>query len=342
MDGLARDSRGISSATLLLVVIIVLMGIVGVVWYYQAQIQAGQRVVTISTTTSLYDTGLLETAIAPAFKERTGIELHFIPKGTGAAIQDAKNGAADAILVHARSKELKFMEEGYGVNRKIVAYNFFVIVGPQDDPAGIQGMDPIGALQRIAEYGQQGKVIWVSRDDGSGTNTKEINLWKAAGFNYEDIKNEPWFRNTGAGMGQTLNYASNQRAYTLSDTGTYLKFKKDGLIDLVTVVDKGEELINIYAIIIVNPEKYNKDFEGAMELEKWLVSEEGQKIIGDYGKDTYGVPLYFPVVKVLEQKDGDIYNWIVKYGFIEDNGKLTESPQKFRYKADISFFEEEK
>ncbi|AGK60567.1 ABC-type tungstate transport system, permease component [Archaeoglobus sulfaticallidus PM70-1] len=332
------NDKALSQKAWLLIAVILVAGIVGVAWYSQTTKQAEERVLTISTTTSLYDTGLLEDAIAPAFKDATGIELHFIPKGTGAAIQDAMNGAADAIIVHARSKEIEFMENGYGVNRKIIAYNFFVIVGPENDPAGIKGLSPVEALKKIVEEGRKGNAIWVSRDDGSGTNTKEIALWEKAGYNYSEIKKESWFRNTGTGMGKTLNYCNNVRAYTLSDMGTYLKYRMDGLIDLAVLVDKGEELINIYAIIVVNPEKFNKDFDGAMELVKWLTSREGQKTIGEYGVERYGRQLFYPAVEVLEKKSGNIYHWIVKYGFIENN-VWSECPAKYRYKADIKFFE---
>ncbi|RLI75191.1 tungsten ABC transporter permease [Archaeoglobales archaeon] len=322
----------------IIVLIILLLGIVVVSWYSQTAKQQEYRILTISTTTSLYDTGLLEEAIAPAFKEKTGIVIRFIPKGTGAAIQDAKNGLADAIIVHARNKEVKFMEEGYGVNRKVIAYNFFVVVGPKDDPAGIRGLNPVEALKKMVEAGRAGKAVWVSRDDGSGTNTKEVVLWEMAGFDYNEIKNEKWFRCTGTGMGKTLLYTNNIRAYTLSDIGTYLKYYKDGLIDLDVSVDKGEELINIYSIIVVNPKKFDKDFEGAMILVEWLVSD-GQKIIGEYGVDKYGRPLFYPIVDILEKGSGTLFDWIVKYGFIDDNGVMTECPKKYRYKADTVFFE---
>jgi tungstate transport system substrate-binding protein len=321
----------------LLVAMMLLLLVGNVFWYYQSTRQ-GVRVLTISTTTSLYDTGLLENAIAPAFKKETGIELRFIPKGTGAAIQDAKNGVADAIMVHARSKEIAFMEEGYGVNRKVFAYNFFVIVGPKSDPAGVKEMTPIVALRKIAEEGRRGNAIWVSRDDGSGTNTKEIALWKKAGFDYGRIKNEGWFRNTGSGMGQTLNYANIVKGYTLTDIGTYLKYRKDGLIELETLVSEDDELINIYSVILINPERYKKDFDGAMMLAKWLVSEKGQEIIGNYGRNEYGTPLFFPVVRILKEGSGELYNQIVSHGFIRDGNVLTECPRSHR-KADINFFE---
>ncbi|WP_202318725.1 substrate-binding domain-containing protein [Archaeoglobus neptunius] len=319
-----------------LLIVVAAVIVAGLVWY---GLTPKERVLTISTTTSLYDTGLLEDAIAPAFKEKTGITLRFIPKGTGAAIQDAKHGLADAIMVHARSKEVEFLKEGYGVNRKVFAYNFFVIVGPSDDPAGIRGLNPIDAMKKIAEAGREGKAIWVSRDDGSGTNVKEIWLWESAGFNYKSLRNESWFRATGTGMGKTLLYTSNTKAYTLSDIGTYLKYRKDGLINLEALVNRGEELINVYSIIIVNPEKFSKDYSGAVMLAKWLTSQEGQKIIGQYGKKEYGTPLFYPAVDVLKKGSGTAFEWIVKYGFIKDDGYMTECPKDYRYKSDLSFFE---
>jgi len=300
------------------------------------------EVLTVSTTTSLYDTGILENVVAPAFKEKYNIELRFIPKGTGGAIMDAKNGASDAILVHALSREQAFMEEGYGVNRKVFAYNFFVIVGPKDDPAGIRGLSVTEALKKIAEYGKAhpDQPVWVSRDDGSGTNTKEMALWKTAGFDFEELKNEKWFGTTGAGMGNTLLYTSERKAYTLSDIGTYLKYQKEGKIDLNVLVDKGEQLINVYAIIIINPEKIGgKDFDGAILLAKWLTSEEGQKAIAEYGKKEFGRPLFYPAIPVLEKKEGNVFKWMLKYGFMKDGDSYTECPSKFRHNAAYGFFE---
>lgn len=227
------------------------------------------------------------------------------------------------------------MEEGYGVNRKVFAYNFFVIVGPSEDPAGIIGLHPVDALKKIVEMGRKGNVVWVSRDDGSGTNTREISMWEKAGYNYSEIKNEPWFRSTGSGMGKTLNYCNNVKAYTLSDVGTYLKYRKDGLIELATLVED-EELINVYSIIVVNPEKSRKDFEGAMMFVKWLVSE-GQEVIGSYGVEEYGRPLFYPAVEVLERR-AEPYLWIVEYGFIE-NKIWSECPEEYRYETNMEFFE---
>jgi len=315
-----------------IIIIVVIFGLIITTLYaFEQNKRKEVEILTISTTTSLYDTGFLD-EVAKIFKEK-GVELHFIAKGTGAALNDAKLGISDMVLVHARSKEEQFMKEGYGVNRKIFAYNFFIIVGPADDPAGIKGMNVIEAMKKIVEMGRKGKVIWVSRGDLSGTNIKEISLWKAAGFNYEEIKRENWFRETGSGMGTTLLYASNKKAYTLSDTGTYLKYEKEGKIQLKILVDKGEQLINIYSVIIVNPEKGDKterDFELAMKIEKWLVSDEGQELLRNYGRDVYGKSLFYPAVEILENKTEPYYSWIVKYGFI--NG--SECPEEYRYKAE--------
>jgi len=309
------------------VIIIGVIILLTLILYFHEQTKRQQvEILTVSTTTSLYDTGFLD-EVARIFKEEYGIEIHFIAKGTGAAINDAKLGISDAILVHAKSLEEEFLKEGYGVNRKIFAYNFFVIVGPKDDPAEIRGLNVVEAMRRIVEAGREGKIIWVSRGDLSGTNVKEISLWEAAGFNYEELRREPWFRETGAGMGQTLLYTNNVKAYTLSDISTYLKYNREGRIDnLEILVDKGEELINVYSIIIV---KDTKKFDLAMKLEKWLVTE-GQELIKNFGRDEFGKPLFNPAVEVLENKIEPYYSWIVKYGFI--NG--TECPKEYRYRAE--------
>ncbi|KXA97644.1 tungsten ABC transporter permease [candidate division MSBL1 archaeon SCGC-AAA259I14] len=315
---------------LVLGIVVIVAAVAGGIWYYQTQYAQEQEMLTVSTTTSLYDTGLLENAVGPAFREDTGIQCRFIPKGTGAAIKDAKMGNSDVILVHAKSKEKAFMEEGYGVNRKVIAYNSFVIVGSPNDPAGIQGMGPAEALKKIYEEGNKGNAVWASRDDGSGTNTKEIGLWDAAGYSYEeDVKGNDWFRSTGQGMGATLKYSSNNDAYTLADMGTYLAYSSEGLIDLEVLVDEGKELTNVYGVIPVNPEEYDKNFEGAMEFTKWLTSSDAQELIGNYGVEEFGRQLFHPAVEVLESESGDVYSWIVEYGFI--NG--TECPEEYRYQA---------
>jgi tungstate transport system substrate-binding protein len=209
-----------------------------------------KRRLFISTTTSLYDTGLLN-AIEADYESTHNVDLQITAVGTGVAIQQAESGDADIVLVHAPSTELTFLEGGYGVNRKIIAYNFFTIVGPADDPAQITGLTASEALFHIVQYGrnmpdQSGTTqIWVSRGDNSGTNSKEKSLWTAAGYNYTELSDEVWFASTGQGMGATLTVANQKEAYTLSDIGTYLKFSTDGTIDLKALILEEQSLLNV-------------------------------------------------------------------------------------------------
>lgn len=311
-------------------------------YYVQYRYRGSQRTLTVSTTTSLYDTGLLENAVGPAFSEEKGIEVRFVPKGTGAAIEDAKMGNSDLILIHAKSREKEFLEKGHGVNRKVIAYNFFAIVGPSDDPAGISGMEPVEALKNVFELGEKEDVIWTSRDDGSGTNTREIGLWRAAGYSYEeDVRGKDWFRSTGQGMGPTLKHCSNNDSYTLADMGTFLAYSEEGLIDLEVLVADARELTNVYSVIPVNPEMYDTDFDEAMAFTRWLTSEDAQRLIADYGGEEYGRQLFQSVKGVLEEGEGDgrVYPWLVEYGFMDG----MECPEEYRYKAlehDLEFWDD--
>lgn len=292
-------------------------------------LSTSQRRLIISTTTSLYDTGILE-EIEKAFEERYPIDLYFISVGTGLAIQHAKRGDADLVLVHAPSIELAFLEEGYGINRKIFAYNFFVIVGPADDPAGIEGLEVTEALRRVVEAGRLGQARWVSRGDDSGTHVKEIALWSLAGFNWTVLKEENWFMESGAGMGKTLLLSNEREAYTLSDIGTYLKYSSKGLIELQILVDESEELINVYSAIVVNPKAVpGVNFEDAVIFIKFLISEECQNLIQEYKRKLYGRSLFHPAVRLLkENADPTVAQWIRNYAYF--NG--TECPQQYRYK----------
>ncbi len=293
--------------------------------YYISSISREKRTLVISTTTSLYDTGLLE-AIEKRFEEKYPIDLYFISVGTGLAIQHAMRGDADVILVHAPSKELKFLEAGYGVNRKIIAYNFFVIVGPESDPAGIRGLSVEEALKKIVDAGRRGVAVWISRGDESGTHTKEKILWSYAGFSWSSLKDEPWFLETGSGMGKTLLVANEREGYTLSDIGTYLKYYGAGLIKLKVLVEQGKELLNVYSVIAVNPDKVPKvNFRDAMIFIKFLTSDEGQKIIENF--KVYGYSLFYPAVKLLrENVNSEVVQWIKEYAYF--NG--TECPVKYR------------
>lgn len=239
---------------------------------------------TLSTTTSLNDTGLY-TYLAPILKQDTGIELKVLSQGSGQAIQTAMDGNADLIWVHSKAAEEKFVSEGYGLKRIPVMYNYFVVVGPKDDPAKIKGsgLDATKAFAKIAES----KSKFVSRGDKSGTNTKELSLWTAANIKPAG----DWYVSAGKGMGAVLTMASEMKAYTLTDKATYLTMKDK--LDLDIVVDATPDLKNQYTIIQVDPKKYSKtNTEASDEFVKWVTSEKVLKLIGEYGKDKYGEPLF--------------------------------------------------
>ncbi len=243
---------------------------------------------TLTTTTSTYDTGLLD-AIHSDFEELYGVEVDAVAQGTGAALESARNGDSDVVMVHARGLEDEFMRNGYGVNRRDLMFNDFVIVGPESDPAGIDGMgSATEALTAIAEAGE----TFVSRGDNSGTHTKELNLWEAAGI-------EPgggWYQETGSGMGEALNIATQQGAYTLSDRGTFLSRRAD--TDLVILVegpieDGPEILANPYGVMAVNPAIHdNANYDLAMAYIGWLTSPDTQDAIAGY--ESNGEQLFYP------------------------------------------------
>jgi tungstate transport system substrate-binding protein len=299
-----------------------------------------KRRLFISTTTSLYDTGLLD-AIEKDYEASHPVDLSITAVGTGIAIQQAESGDADVVLVHAPSTELTFLEGGYGVNRKIIAYNFFTIVGPVDDPAQISGKTAAEALFNIFSYGQNmadqsGKTqIWVSRGDNSGTNSKEKSLWTAAGYNYTELSNEPWFAVTGQGMGATLTVADQKNAYTLSDIGTYLKFHSDGTIQLTALLTEEQSLLNVYSVMAVNTATVQANqtvhnqinYNDAMDFIQYLISPATQQLIANFGKDTYGQSLFFDAVQPLKDNAPQpIVSWIQDYAFF--NG--SECPPQYR------------
>jgi tungstate transport system substrate-binding protein len=294
----------------------------------------------ISTTTSLYDTGLLDT-LELDYESTHNVDLQITAVGTGIAIQQAENGDADVVLVHAPSVELDFLEGGYGLNRKIIAYNFFTIVGPADDPAQIEGKTATEALTSILTYGQSmadqsgTTQIWVSRGDNSGTNSKEKSLWTAAGYDYADLSSEPWFASTGQGMGATLTVANQKNAYTLSDIGTYLKFSTDGTIDLDALIVEEQSLLNVYSVMAVNTATVqanqaiheNINFQDAMDFIEYLISPSTQQLINDFGKDTYGKPLFYEAVQPLENNAPQpLVSWIQEYAFFDGS----ECPPQYR------------
>ncbi|SDF21145.1 tungstate transport system substrate-binding protein [Halorubrum xinjiangense] len=243
---------------------------------------------TLTTTTSTYDTGLLD-AIHTGFEERFGVSVDAVPKGTGAALRTARDGDADVVMVHARGLEDEFLRDGYGVNRRDLMFNDFVIVGPESDPAGVQGMgSATEALTAVAEA----EAAFVSRGDNSGTHTKELNLWEAA----ETEPGGGWYQETGSGMGEALNIASQQGAYTLSDRGTFVSQRST--VDLTVLVqgpieDGPEILANPYGIMAVNPAVHeDANYDLAMAYIGWITSPDVQDAISEYRVD--GEQLFFP------------------------------------------------
>lgn len=244
----------------------------------------------VATTTSLYDTGLWG-YLEPKFEEKYGVELDVMYAGTGKAIELGQRGDVDVITVHSKSRELTFVDEGYGVERVPFAYNYFLIVGPESDPAGIKGLTPEDAFKTLMESGAGN---FISRGDDSGTHSKEKAIWASAGYEYADVQQAgSWYIEAGSGMGPTLNMANEMQGYTLTDMGTYLAFKSD--LGLVPIVDEGAILLNVYSAIAVNPENVNvKNLDMANNLVAFLTSEEIQQLIGEYGVEAYGMQLFTP------------------------------------------------
>jgi tungstate transport system substrate-binding protein len=305
---------GVWGMTFLIAAAVAVVSVAGTSYYMQSYLR--NRLV-VSTTTSLFDTGLLD-EIETHFEKAYPINLNFICVGTGLAITFAERGDADMILVHAPSKEFQFLGEGYGLCRKIIAYNFFTIVGPETDAAEIQGLSPEAALKKIMDAGRSGEAKWISRGDDSGTHTKEKELWSSTGFDVTMLQNENWYIEAGAGMGKTLQIAEEHSAYTLADMGTYLKHHHENLISLKVLVSQGQPLINVYSAIAVNKTLHpSANFDGAISFIKFLVSEEGQQIIKNYGQDMYGRSLFYPAVELLEEEtDQTMVQWVQEYAFL--------------------------
>jgi tungstate transport system substrate-binding protein len=284
----------------------------------------------VSTTTSLYDTGLLD-QIKSQYEATHKVDIYFNPQGTGVALADAAAGEADVVLVHAPTSEYPYLSNGTLVCRKIIAWNYFTIVGPSSDPAKITGKNATDALKAILAYGrnQTGTIVWVSRNDASGTYTKEVSLWKSAGYAYSNVSKESWFTSTGQGMGPTLQVADQKNAYTLSDIGTYLQYSHNGIISLSALV-KGPDyaLLNVYSVYAVSRTAVsNVSFSQAITFIKWLVSDAGQQVISNYGVGNYSQQEFYGAVQPLKtgSPQPDV-NWIKQYAFF--NG--TECPTQYQ------------
>ena len=251
------------------------------------------RVVILSTTTSTQDSGLLD-VLVPMFERKAGLTVKTISVGTGQALALAAKGEADVTLAHAPAVERKYVEEGRMVNRRLVMYNDFVLIGPADDPAKIKGLKSIEALKRIAASQSR----FVSRGDKSGTHVLEQSLWKQAGVEPHGA----WYIESGQGMGQTLGIADDRRAYTLSDRGTWLAFQKR--IDLPILVEGDRPLLNIYSVMEVNPANGPRvNAAGGKAFAEFMLSAEVQAAIKTFGVDKYGQALFVPVAG---KKDEDL------------------------------------
>ena len=233
--------------------------------------------IVLASTTSVEASGLLA-QILPQFTTKTGITVNVVAQGTGKALDTARRGDADVLLVHDPEAEQQFMDEGHGSIRRQIAWNDFIIVGPSADPAHVRGgNDSVTALKAIAVT----QAPFVSRGDKSGTNAAELRLWKSAGQSPDMLAKEKWYRDIGGGMGQALNAASAINAYTLSDRGTWLSFNNKG--SLVIAIEGDARLLNRYDVIELNPQKHaSSKFEAAKIFADWLVSPEGQQAIGAY------------------------------------------------------------
>ncbi len=239
-----------------------------------------------SSTTSTENSGLFA-YILPMFEKKTGIKVKVVARGTGAAIEMGKRGDADVAFVHAKEQELKAVEEGFFVNRHDVMYNDFVIIGPTDDPAKIKGMKSAAdAFKKIS-----GSALFVSRGDNSGTNTKDLSIWRKLGI---EPKGQTWYLEVGQGMEKTQRIANEKRAYTLTDRGTWLATKDKDKLEMAIVLEGDPILFNQYGVMAVNPAKHtHAKYKEAMEFVNWLISKEGRQAIASF-KDKNGNQLFIP------------------------------------------------
>ena len=262
-----------------------LLFVAAIVTSLATQAAAEDKSIVVASTTSTQDSGLFG-YLLPIFKEKTGIDVKVVAQGTGQALDTARRGDADVVFVHSRAAEETFVSEGFGVKRYPVMYNDFVLIGPENDPAGVKGKDIVTALQTIKAK----SALFISRGDRSGTNMAEVELWKDAGIDIAEDKG-PWYKEIGQGMGAALNTASALNAYVLSDRGTWLAFKNRG--DLAILVEGDKRLRNQYGVMLVNPAKHaslKKDL--GQQFIDWLISAEGQNAIASYKIN--GQQLFYP------------------------------------------------
>ena len=249
-------------------------------------VQAQPKTIILATTTSTQDSGLLD-VLLPVFEKKTGYFVKTIAVGSGQAMAMGQKGEADVLLVHSPDAEKKFVSEGYGINRRIIMHNDYIIAGPSEDPARIKGgKSTPESFKKIAAA----STLFVSRGDNSGTHAKEKSIWKATGINPEGQK---WYQQTGLGMGQTLNVGAEKKGYVLTDRGTYLALKKT--LNLEILGEGDAILLNVYHVIEINPAKWPKvNTAGAKAFADFMVSKETQDITKTFGVEKFGSPLFFP------------------------------------------------
>ena len=284
-------NRKIGQKILLSVIVVSLLFITGM-----TSVQAQPKTIILATTTSTQDSGLLD-VLLPVFEKKTGYFVKTIAVGSGQAMAMGQKGEADVLLVHSPAAEKKFVAEGYGINRRIIMHNDFIIVGPPGDSAKIKGIKLASeAFKKIASA----QALFLSRSDKSGTHVKEMDIWKAAGIKPEG---EKWYQQTGLGMGQTLSVAAEKKGYTLADRGTYLALKKNLGLDIL--VEGDAILLNVYHVVEVNPAKWPKvNVAGGKAFADFMVSKEIQEIIKTFGVEKFGSPLFFPDAGKKEEELG--------------------------------------
>lgn len=244
------------------------------------------KTLRLTTTTSVNDSGLMDYLRQP-LKDDTGIEMEIVSKGSGAAIEDGRQGNADVILVHSPKAEKEFVDEGFGMDRISFMHNYFVIVGPENDPAKIEGLSAEDAFKAIKDTNS----VFVSRGDESGTHKKELSIWEAAGVKPEDLEADKNYNALGDGMGATLKFASENQGYALTDLATFLSMQKD--LKLKVLVNQSDSLKNTYSVILINPEKVEgTNTELAKEFQDWMTSEKAADLINKYGVEEYGQQLF--------------------------------------------------
>jgi len=273
-----KKTRGIFTILLAIVALVIILSM--------TPVQAQEKTIILATTTSTQDSGLLD-VLLPVFEKKTGYFVKTIAVGSGQAMAMGQKGEADVLLVHSPAAEKKFIADGFGINRKIIMHNDYIIVGSSEDPAKLKGTKSTPeAFKKIASAA----ALFMSRGDNSGTHAKENDVWKAAGIKPEGQK---WYQQTGLGMGQTLNVANEKKGYTLADRGTYLSLKKNLKLDILMEGDA--ILLNVYHVIEVNPVKWPKaNAAGAKAFSDFMVAKETQEMIRTYGVEKFGSPLFFP------------------------------------------------